>query len=192
MRNRISLALLLSATLAMPVAAQRMAPSGVVRPPVSSAPQPPTRFIQRMHRYGNWGAAGGAMAGFAIGMLTTPSDDTRSARLVGHTLIGAAVGNLGGLIVGMNERQASDTLPAELSNDVLRSPMPVLAARLENASGYVGMGGRIGASLGTIGGVLLGNSEGERALYMLMGGLEGWTGGMLVGGITYLVRRSQH
>src|SRR5687767_15630460 len=109
MRHRAALILMIAA-LPETADAQRLAPSGVVRAQTPmNAPRPPTRFMQRMHRYGNWGTAIGTMTGFAVGMLTTAADEERSVQLVTGMMIGASVGNLSGLVVGLYERQPSDT-----------------------------------------------------------------------------------
>ena len=190
MRTRLALAWLLAALPAATRAQRPTPPSGVVRPSATESPRKPhTRFLQRMHRYGNWGAAAGAVTGFATGMLTTPVTQERSHFVVTHMLMGASVGNLGGLIVGLYERQSSDTLPRILSPDVLRSPFPVLASRLDGVSDYVGMGGRVGASVGVLTGALAATDESERGVLILVGGLGGFSAGMVVGAITYLVRR---
>ena len=192
MRSRFAFLLTLTALGGEMADAQRPTPSGIARPPVAMpARRVPTRFIQRMHRYGNWGAAAGTMTGFATGMLTTPANEDRGYQLIIHMMLGASVGNLGGLIVGLNERHPSDTLPAPISPDVLRSPFPVLASRLDNMSSYVGMGGRVGASFGVITGALLATDDDFRGLSMLFGGLTGFTGGMAVGGATYLIKRAR-
>ena len=190
-RRYASFVLLLAAFPAATDAQRPTPPSGVVRPPVAtSGRRAPTRFLQRMHRYGNWGTAAGVMTGFATGMLTTPANEDRSYQLLVHMMLGASVGNLGGLIVGLNERQPSDTLPAPIPPEVLRAPFPVLARRLDNMSSYIAMGGRVGTSIGVLAGALIARDDDERGLVMLLGGLTGFTGGMAVGAATSLIKRA--
>lgn len=143
-----------------------------------------------MHDYMNWGMAIGAVGGFATGLSTTPANNEREARLITHIIIGGSVGNLAGLVAGLYERQPSDTAPARIPDHVLRSPVPVYAAQIDNLSDYAWMGGRIGASIGAISGVLLGRDEGEQQLLMLLNGLTGFSVGLLGGGITWAVKRA--
>lgn len=191
MRSRFAILLLLAALAGAADAQRPTPPSGVVRPPVATSRRPQTRFLPRLHRYGNWGTAAGTMTGFATGMLMTPANEERGYQLLVHMMLGASVGNLGGLVAGLYERQPSDTLPAPISPDVLRSPFPVLARRLDNMSSYVGMGGRVGASVGVIAGALMTNDDDFRGLAMLGGGLTGFTAGMAVGAVTHLIKQGR-
>ena len=177
-------------TLALPVTAdaQRLTPSGIQRPALQT-PKPPTRIIPRLHTYMNWGTAIGAASGIAVGVATVPATQDRAGEVLIHAMVGAAVGNLAGLVAGLMERQPSDTLPAPLSNAVLRSPMPMVAARVESWSRYVGLGGRIGASVGFLGALAF--SDDMRALSVPFGALVGFTAGMAVGGIVGAVDDSR-
>lgn len=158
-----------------PLTAQHMRPSGVT--------------VRRLHYYMNWGAALGLGAGLVYGALIQPSaGEPRRLQIALNGMIGAAVGDLAGGVVGLARRPTKDTI-ALVSAAVTRSPNPRIAAEIESLSGYIGLGGRIGASVGALTGAASASGT-DRGIVVLYGAMVGWGAGIVVGGVTYVVQRA--